>query len=157
MVVDVDTVTSEGPADTEALGRAWGGEVDPGWVILLYGELGAGKTVLVRGLARGLGSPARVHSPTFNLLHVYRGGRLPLFHLDLYRLDGPEAVVNAGLEEYLVNEGVTVIEWPERLVGTAPWPAWAPLPRRLRRVHLEILGPNRRRIVYEDVGLGLLG
>lgn len=146
------TFLSESPEWTEALGAAWAVEAAPGWVVLLQGDLGSGKTCLVRGMARGLGSPARVHSPTFSLLHVYEGGRLPLYHLDLYRLDGANAVVAAGLDQYLVTEGVTMIEWPERLGAPAGWPDWAVRPRRLRRVRLEMAGPTRRRILYEDAG-----
>src|SRR6266851_10264489 len=105
------TSISHSPAETEALGESWGRAAGPGLVIGLCGELGAGKTQLVKGLARGLGIMARVHSPTFALVNVYPGGRLQLFHLDLYRLDTPEQVRAAGLEEYLNVEGVTVIEW----------------------------------------------
>ena len=86
-------------------------------VIGLCGDLGAGKTQLVKGLARGLGITARVHSPTFALVNIYNGGRLTLFHLDLYRLDTREQILAAGLEEYLKPAGVTVIEWAERLLG----------------------------------------
>ena len=83
-------------------------------MIGLSGDLGAGKTQFVKGLARGLGIAARVHSPTFALVNIYAGGRLTLFHLDLYRLDTPEQIAAAGLEEYLRPAGVTVIEWAER-------------------------------------------
>jgi tRNA threonylcarbamoyladenosine biosynthesis protein TsaE len=113
------TCTSHSPAETESIGEAWGREAQSGLVIGLCGDLGAGKTQLVKGLARGLGITARVQSPTFALVNVYAGGRLTLFHLDLYRLDTPEQVFAAGLEEYLEPEGVTVIEWAEKL-GEAP-------------------------------------
>src|SRR5690348_326066 len=104
---------SRNPAETEALGEALAREAESGWVIGLFGDLGAGKTQFVRGLARGLGSHARVHSPTFALLHIYPGGRLTLFHLDLYRLETREQITAAGLEDYLTPSGVTVIEWAE--------------------------------------------
>ena len=111
------TCISHSPTETEALGETWGRAAESGWVIGLSGDLGTGKTQLVKGLARGLGVTARVHSPTFALINVYAGGRLPLFHLDLYRLDTPEQILAAGLEEYLQPAGVTVIEWAERWFG----------------------------------------
>ncbi len=84
-------------------------------VFALSGELGAGKTQLVKGIARGLGITARVHSPTFTLVNEYAGGRLRLFHLDLYRLETPEQILSAGLEEFLQPDGVAVMEWAERI------------------------------------------
>lgn len=147
------TCISRSPEETFALGEAWGREAAPGWVVALSGDLGAGKTQLVKGLARGLGIESRVHSPTFALLRTYEGGRLPLAHLDLYRLDGPEAVFRAGLEEYLrPADGVTVVEWAERWFDGVTLER-APLgPRLLRRVRMECLGPGERRIEHEDVG-----
>src|SRR5436190_22306784 len=94
---------SKSPEQTLALGEEWGRQAQRGWVIGLSGDLGAGKTELVKGIARGLGSPGRVHSPTFALLNEYSGGRLPLFHIDLYRLNNREEVFGAGLEDYLKN------------------------------------------------------
>ena len=117
------TFTSNSPAETETLGEAWGRKAEIGLVLGLCGDLGAGKTVFVKGLARGLGISARVQSPTFTLVNIYGGGRLTLFHLDLYRLDTPAQIVGAGLEEYLRPGGVTVIEWAERwreVEGQAP-------------------------------------
>src|SRR5512132_1396067 len=106
------TYISHSPGDTQALGEAWGRAAQPGWVIGLSGDLGAGKTQLVMGLARGLGVRERILSPTFTLVHEYKTGRLPLFHLDLYRLESPAQVLGAGLEEYLDRPtGVSVIEW----------------------------------------------
>src|ERR1700740_2947420 len=110
------TCTSHSPAETEALGDSWGREASCGLVIGLCGDLGACKTQLVKGLARGLGITTRVHSPTFTLVNVYNGGRLTLFHLDLYRLETREQILSAGIEEYLRPDGVTVIEWAERLL-----------------------------------------
>jgi tRNA threonylcarbamoyladenosine biosynthesis protein TsaE len=90
-------------------------ELEPGAVLMLSGELGAGKTAFVRGLAQGLGlDPGDVTSPTFTLVHEYRGGRLPLIHVDLYRLDRAE-LDEIGLDEELARSGVIAIEWPERL------------------------------------------
>lgn len=142
------TCISHSPEETFALGERWGREAPPGWVIGLSGDLGAGKTHLVKGLARGLGLTQRIQSPTFTLVHEYKGGRLPLAHLDLYRLETPEQVRGAGLEEYLVHPpGVAVVEWCERWPGFAQ-PAAGP--RRL--VRIESVGETERRISYEDSG-----
>jgi tRNA threonylcarbamoyladenosine biosynthesis protein TsaE len=123
-------------------------------VFSLSGDLGAGKTVLVRGLARGLGIPAGIHSPTFALLHEYGGGRYPLFHIDLYRLETEQAIRRAGLEEYLVPiVAVTVVEWGERWFGGVT--EEVPLGRGariLRRVLLTCKGERERQITYEDIG-----
>src|SRR5215472_7681612 len=109
------TYISNSPVETEELGEEWGRAAKSGLVIGLSGELGAGKTQLVKGLARGLNISERVHSPTFAIINMYTGGRLPLFHLDLYRLETPNQIDSAGIEEYLNPDGVTVIEWAERL------------------------------------------
>jgi tRNA threonylcarbamoyladenosine biosynthesis protein TsaE len=146
------------PAETYGLGVEWGEQAGPGWVFGLIGELGAGKTQLVKGLAEGLGFTGRVHSPTFALVNEYRQGRLPLFHVDLYRLETPEAIQRAGLEEYLFSPaGVTAVEWFEHLAGLVPAPQGGndsgPIPRgRLRRVLLETLSETERRLSYEDIG-----
>src|SRR5258707_4578279 len=108
------TLISNNPAETEGLGESWGRALDSGWVIGLSGALGASKTELVKGLASGLAIPTRVHSPTFSLINIYTGGRTPLFHLDLYRLDTRQQIIAAGLEEHLDPSGITVIEWAER-------------------------------------------
>src|SRR5271163_4559521 len=109
------TFTSHNAAETAGLGEKWGRAARCGLVLGLSGDLGAGKTQLVKGLARGLGITSKFHSPTFSLVNIYSGGRLPLFHLDLYRLETREQIFTAGLEEYFKPEGVTVIEWAERL------------------------------------------
>ena len=142
------THISHSPAETETLGAAWAGEARTGWVIGLTGELGAGKTQLVKGVARGLGVAARVHSPTFTLVNEYAGGRLPLFHLDLYRLETPAEVIAAGLEDYLYNPaGVTVVEWVERWLDATRRPLAG-----FRHARIEQLGEMERRITYEDFG-----
>ncbi len=110
------TTISHSPAETAALGEQWGRTAPSGLVIGLSGDLGAGKTQFVKGLARGLGIEARVQSPTFALVNIYTGGRLTLFHLDLYRLDTLEQITAAGLEEYL-RPAETVMEWAERWFG----------------------------------------
>jgi tRNA threonylcarbamoyladenosine biosynthesis protein TsaE len=150
------TLISNSTAETENIGAQWAMEARAGWLIGLSGDLGAGKTQLVRGLARGLASPQRVHSPTFALLNEYSGGQLPLHHLDLYRLNSPDEIVSAGLESFLTQPpGVAVVEWIER---------WLPLENfreqlkisgvkgPLRLAQLEWLDENRRRITYEDFG-----
>jgi len=148
------TNISHSPAETEALGESWGREARSGLVIGISGDLGAGKTQLVKGLARGLDISGRVHSPTFTLVNIYAGGRLTLFHLDLYRLETRDQMLAAGLEEYLHPAGVTVIEWAERWFGEAQGAedAWSGGVQRLRRVRIEILSENERRISYEDFG-----
>jgi tRNA threonylcarbamoyladenosine biosynthesis protein TsaE len=106
-------------------------------VLLLAGDLGAGKTTFVRGLAEGLGiDPADVSSPTFTLVHEYRGGRLTLYHADLYRLDRT-ATEDLGLEEVGVKDGVLAIEWPDRLAHDLSG---------ARTVTMEVVGESARRI-----------
>jgi tRNA threonylcarbamoyladenosine biosynthesis protein TsaE len=129
--------TSE--ADTAAVARDLAGSLGPGDVLLLSGTLGAGKTAFVRGLAEGLGIDAEeVSSPTFTLVHEYRGGRLPLYHADLYRLD-KAATDDLGLEE--LHEGILAIEWPDRLTHAAPG---------ARHIVIEVLDGDRRRISVGD-------
>ena len=140
---------SQGPADTELLGERWGRAAAHGLVIALSGDLGAGKTQLVKGLARGLGVTARVHSPTFTLVNEYGGGRLKLFHLDLYRLETQAQILSAGVEEFLSPDGVAVIEWAERWVDGG----WRTADGGLfRRAMIEISSETERRITYEDLG-----
>ena len=109
------TRRSDSEAETRAIAAALAPSLEPGAVILLSGDLGAGKTAFVRGLAEGLGlSPDDVTSPTFTLVHEYRGGRLPLIHVDLYRLDRAE-LEEIGLDQDLAARGVIAVEWAERL------------------------------------------
>ena len=142
-------LTSNSPEETAAIGESWGRQAHSGWVIGLMGDLGAGKTQFVKGFARGLGYAGRVASPTFALVNEYSGGRLPLHHLDLYRLDTPEQIRGAGLEEYLFRpEGVAVVEWIERWLGLE-----RSIPgTSLRLVRFEVLSDCERRIQYEDSG-----
>src|SRR2546422_5013854 len=108
-------LTTLSEKETAAVGRELAGALPPETTILLFGELGAGKTAFVRGLAEGLGVAAdEVSSPTFTLIQEYRGGRLPLLHVDLYRLDDPREIDDLGLDE-LGTHGVVAIEWADKL------------------------------------------
>ena len=135
---------SHSPAETESLGEKFGRAARRGWVIALSGDLGAGKTQFVRGVARGLGSAGRVHSPTFTLVNEYGGGRLQLFHLDLYRLETAKQIVSAGIEEYLSPDGVSVIEWAERMTNDE----WRMT--NFKKVRIEVIGETERKIIYDD-------
>ncbi|HUF63022.1 MAG TPA: tRNA (adenosine(37)-N6)-threonylcarbamoyltransferase complex ATPase subunit type 1 TsaE [Verrucomicrobiales bacterium] len=132
-------------AATEAFGEDLGRAAGPGDVICLCGTLGAGKTRLVMGMARALGSGALVTSPTFSIVHEYVDGRVPLFHFDLYRLETAEELWALGWEDYLDREGVVAVEWadrfPEMIPAGASW--W----------RLEQAGTGRRRIVRR-LGIG---
>ena len=103
------------PAETEALGAALAEELKPGAVVAFTGDLGAGKPAFVRGLARGLGIGERVTSPTFTIVNEYEGGRLPLFHFDMYRLDSADELFDIGWEDYLARGGVCAVEWSEKV------------------------------------------
>ncbi len=110
----------------QAFGERWAADLKGGEVITLSGVLGAGKTQLVKGLARGLGYRGQVTSPTFTLVNEYVGGRLPVYHIDLYRIKTAEEAIAFGIEDYLPGAGVTVIEWPEKIeallpTGTQQW------------------------------------
>jgi tRNA threonylcarbamoyladenosine biosynthesis protein TsaE len=127
-------------AETQALAREIAATLKAGDVLLLAGDLGSGKTTFVKGLAAGLGiDPAEVSSPTFTLVHEYRGGRLTLYHADLYRL-GRAATDDLGLEELGVRDGVLAIEWPDRLTHDLPG---------ARLVQLEVVDDLSRRITVE--------
>lgn len=130
-------------AETRAVAAALAVELAPGAVVLLSGDLGAGKTAFVRGLAEGLGAnPDEVSSPTFTLVHEYRGGRLPLVHVDLYRVERAE-LDEIGLDPDLAERGVLAVEWPERL---------ARHPARAIHVTIEDTGDDARRIAIERPG-----
>jgi tRNA threonylcarbamoyladenosine biosynthesis protein TsaE len=136
-VSDAEARVTRSEDETADVARELAAALKAGDVILLSGNLGAGKTAFVRGLASGLGiDPEDVSSPTFTLVHEYRGGRLTLYHADLYRL---ERIVTEeiGLEEMGVADGVLAIEWPDRLAHAMPG---------AREVQIEIVDENRRRI-----------
>lgn len=106
-------------AQTEALGQALAAKLSPGSVVAFTGDLGAGKTAFVRGLARGLGYGGRVTSPTFTIVNEYNGA-VPLFHFDLYRLSGSEALFDIGWDDYLARGGVCAVEWSENAADALP-------------------------------------
>lgn len=112
----VRIVHSRSPEDTQNLGIRLGSTLSVPAVVLLCGSLGTGKTTLARGLAQGLGlqNPASVHSPSFTLVNIYQG-RCPIYHVDLYRLGGERELSSVGLEDFIGREGVTIVEWGERL------------------------------------------
>jgi tRNA threonylcarbamoyladenosine biosynthesis protein TsaE len=159
MVINI----SHSVADTENLGRSWAPELRPGWVVGISGELGAGKTQLVRGIARGLAIEDRIHSPTFALVNEYRHGLHPLFHLDLYRLDTPESILSADLEDYFYHpRGISVIEWFEHsFTAMNDWIQNLEITSRLdvgrfipskpcRLVYIQCINETERRIFHED-------
>ena len=102
-------------SETEAVGETLATTLSPGTVIAFTGDLGAGKTAFTRGLARGLGIGERVTSPTFTIVNEYEGGRLPLFHFDMYRLESSEELFDIGWEDYLRRGGVCAVEWSEKV------------------------------------------
>jgi tRNA threonylcarbamoyladenosine biosynthesis protein TsaE len=144
--VTIDTVhrasmperRSKNPEETRLLARELSGGLSASQVIALRGDLGAGKTEFVKGLAEGLGYPRDVTSPTFTLIHEYVGGRLPLYHMDLYRLESERELDELGLDDYLFGDGICAIEWaekfPERFSERAIW------------IEL-LLGPGNERII----------
>ena len=138
---DAESRVTRSEDETANIARELAAALKAGDVILLSGNLGAGKTAFVRGLASGLGlDPEDVSSPTFTLVHEYRGGRLTLYHADLYRLERI-ATEDIGLEEMGVADGVLAIEWPDRLAHAMPG---------AREVHIEIVDETTRRITTRD-------
>lgn len=109
------TYLSNSPEETEALGARLAAALETGAVVAFTGDLGAGKTAFVRGMARGLGIPHRVTSPTFTIVNEYEDGRLPLFHFDMYRLGSADELFDIGWEDYLARNGVCAVEWSENI------------------------------------------
>ena len=109
------TFTTNSPEETERLGAALAGLLTAGDVIAYRGDLGAGKTAFTRGLARGLGYTEPVTSPTYTIVNEYLGGRLPLFHFDMYRLTDSDDLWDIGWEDYLDRQGVCAVEWSENV------------------------------------------
>ena len=111
---------SHNEQETEALGQRLAAALSPGAVVAYRGGLGMGKTAFTRGLAKGLGYSGRVTSPTFTIVNEYEGGRLPLFHFDMYRLEDDDALFDIGWEDYLDRGGVCAVEWSEQVSGAMP-------------------------------------
>jgi len=139
------TVMTRSREETLALGRRLGELLGPGDVLALRGPLGSGKTTLTKGIAEGLGveEPRWVTSPTFVLVHQYEG-RVPVYHIDAYRLRGPADAEALGMEEMFFGDGVAIIEWAERIEAALP-------PERLE-ITLEIAGEEEREIALTAVG-----
>lgn len=106
--------------ETRRLGQRLAGQLTPGDVVLLRGNLGSGKSELIRGLARGLGVTEVVTSPSFTILNIYESGRIPLYHFDWYRLESEEELYELGMDEYLGGERITAVEWPDQCPGALP-------------------------------------
>ena len=134
--------SSASPGETRAIGEAIGAALGPGSLVLLSGPLGAGKTVLVQGIALGLGVEEPVISPTYTIVAEYPG-RIPLAHVDLYRVDGATQLEQLGLDDLLGSGGVTVVEWGEKLEGTLGTPAAV-------RISLSIVDGGIREILVEE-------
>lgn len=143
----VELVT-HGLEETRAAGRTLGAHARAGDVILLVGALGAGKTCLTQGIVWGLGVDEYARSPTFVLVNQY-DGRLVLYHMDLYRLETLAEIADLGLDEYLLGEGVCVVEWAEKGLEV--------LPRQHLMVRIEYLGERSRRLTFTASGRGYAG
>jgi tRNA threonylcarbamoyladenosine biosynthesis protein TsaE len=141
--LDDATVLSESAEETEALGERLVPLLPPGTVVALHGDLAAGKTCLVRGMARAFHNDA-VHSPTFTLVNEYGTGDIRLYHVDLYRLQDPGELAELGYEDILDPRGICALEWPERAEGL--------LPDRRLDIFLEHRGDHERQIRLQDIG-----
>jgi tRNA threonylcarbamoyladenosine biosynthesis protein TsaE len=136
-------VTTESVEETTTLGARLAKQLPSGTVVALYGDLGTGKTHLVKGIAEGLGlDPATVRSPTFTILHTYDDGDGPLHHFDAYRVQTPDEFVELGFEEYVHGPGLTVIEWADRVEAL--------LPPDTLRLQLHHVAPQQRRITLRS-------
>ena len=129
-------------AETRALGEELSASLKPGDVVVLRGELGAGKSELTRGIAKGLGVTENVTSPSFTILNVYESGRCPLYHFDWYRLESEDELYELGMEEYLGGDGIAVVEWAERCPDAVPDGA--------TEIRIEVEGDEKRAISVID-------
>ena len=129
--------------ETFELGKRIANAAKPGTVILFYGDLGAGKTVMTKGIAAGLGITDMITSPTFTIMQEYDGGRMPLYHLDVYRIEDPDEMEEVGLDEYIYGKGITVIEWAEQIEDI--------LPKDAVKITIErgVTSPDEREICIE--------
>jgi len=133
-------IRTESAEETIAVGERLGNRLKPGDVVALSGDLGAGKTTLTRGIAAGMGVAADIHSPTFTLIHEHPGA-IPLYHIDLYRLSNEEEAERIGIDEYIYGDGVTIIEWAQKVKPLLP-------PDRLD-IELKMTGDTDRELVIE--------
>ncbi len=117
---DIQIIKSSSDTETELIGEKIAATLSPGSVIALTGDLGAGKTAFTRGLARGIGYDGRVTSPTFTIVNEYLGGRLPLFHFDMYRLSSSDELYDIGFDDYLMSGGICAIEWANNVEDALP-------------------------------------
>jgi len=136
--------SSFSPQETEALGQSLARYLKPGAVVALYGGLGAGKTCLAKGIARGLGIGENITSPTYTIISEYPA-EIPLYHIDAYRLGGDDDFAGTGAGEYIGAQGITLIEWPERIPRSIPPDAIT--------VRIEISGPHSRIVRIEGIEL----
>ena len=134
------TFLTNSPAETEKIGAALGAILPPGTVLAYRGDLGAGKTAFTRGLAKGLGSSDMVTSPTYTIVNEYLGGRLPLFHFDMYRLRSSDDLWDIGWEDYLDRGGICAVEWSENVDDAMEDAVY---------ITIEKLGEESRRITIE--------
>ncbi len=111
---------TESPEQSEALGEVLAKQLKPGMVVAYYGDLGAGKTAFTRGLAKGLGTAMQVTSPTYTIVNEYLGGKMPLFHFDMYRLTCADDLFDIGWDDYLERDGVCAVEWSENVEDALP-------------------------------------
>lgn len=135
------TFISNSPAETEAIGWQVAENIGVGSVLALKGDLGSGKTLFVKGVVAGLGSSADVTSPTFTIVHEYRGGRLPVYHFDLFRVENPQDLARLGLDDYFFGDGISVIEWADR------FPEF--VPEQARWIFFEIKSETQRAITFQ--------
>jgi len=133
-------VITNSPEETIEFAKGLVKDLTPGDVFALTGELGAGKTCFVQGLAAGLGINKKyyINSPTFTIMNIYEGGSLPLYHFDWYRLNSENDASDLGVEEFFDGKGVSVVEWAEKFSGL--------LPKRTKLVKIEVIGETKRRI-----------
>lgn len=140
-------VRIDSAAAMHRFGREFAARLRPGDVVLIHGDLGAGKTTLTQGVAEGLGVEGAVQSPTFTLVREHEGRAMRLYHLDLYRLDDPDELENIGYETYLdPPDGVSLIEWPERAGEWLPATFWL--------IRIDHLGGDQRRLQVQRYGEG---
>lgn len=137
-------ITSPSPEETQNIGVQLGELARAGDLFCLEGELGSGKTCFVQGLGRGLGIRDSIHSPTFVLANEHRGGRLPLYHLDVYRVHSADEAIGFGLDDYLAGDGLLVIEWAEKIREA--------LPEERLWISFEHVGENERAISFDARG-----